>query len=282
MSYNRFGGGFASLPPVVKNLLIINVIVFIVTRVIPFPNVNFDDLLALHYYKSDVFKPYQFVSYMFMHAPLGEGGIPHIFFNMFALFMFGRTLEAVWGPKRFLIFYMITGIGAGLIHLAYASFEYRHIEEAVNAFTASPSADSYYNVIMQHFQGAVQDPTRLNAILSSLHADPGNSSTIADAVQSLDELYQYRISAPMVGASGAVFGLLMGFGMMFPNTELMMLFFPVPIKAKYFVLIYAGLELFMGVQNSPGDNVAHFAHLGGALFGFILVKIWNRDRSNFY
>jgi membrane associated rhomboid family serine protease len=279
----NYGRGFGGLPPVVKNLLIINVIVFVVTRIIPFPNVNFDDLLALHYYKSDLFRPHQFISYMFMHAPIGNrgDGIMHIFFNMFALFMFGRTLEMAWGPKRFLTFYMLTGIGAGLTHLAYTSFQFHHLEEAINAFASSPSAAGFVSIITDNFNG-FYNPEAVDAIHNALLTDPNNTEVVTAATHGLNELYQIKASFPMVGASGAVFGLLAGFGMMFPNTELMMLFFPVPIKAKYFVIIYAGIELFMGVQNNPSDNVAHFAHLGGALFGFIIVMIWNRSSKNTY
>lgn len=236
--------GFGSLPVVVKNLLIINVIVFVATRIL-FTNVDWDALLSLHYYKSDLFRPHQFITYMFMHAPLtGGGGIMHIFFNMFALYMFGRPLEMVWGPKRFLTFYLLTGIGAALVHLAYASYAYGQVEDMIN---------------------------------TALQSHPNHPEALA-AASDLHLLYDI----PMMGASGSVFGVLAAFAMLFPNVELMLIFFPVPIKAKYFVLIYAAIEFFAGIRNAPGDNVAHFAHLGGALFGFILVKIWNRNRRNFY
>jgi membrane associated rhomboid family serine protease len=178
------------------------------------------------------FQPVQIISHMFMHA-----GLAHIFFNMFALYMFGNVLERVWGPKRFLTFYLITGFGAVALHMLVQA------------------------IIVHNFTGSF-DPS-----LQMMESTP-------------QVLYTYFSST--VGASGAIFGILVGFGMLFPNTELIIIPIPIPIKAKYLITGYVVLELFLGLRQSGGDNVAHFAHLGGALFGFILVKIWNRNRHTFY
>jgi len=211
------------------NLILINVIVFIITSMV---GENMVTMFGLFYPASPYFKPVQIVSHMFMH-----GGIGHIFFNMFALWMFGTVLERVWGPRRFLIYYFVTGLGAVALHTAVQAW------------------------IVHNFTGSFNPPIALVNEYSQVAA-----------------LY----SSPTVGASGAIFGILVAFGMLFPNTELIMLFFPIPIKAKYFVGIYVILELYQGIAMNPGDNVAHFAHLGGALFGFILVKYWNRSRHTLY
>ncbi len=178
------------------------------------------------------FQPVQLISHLFMH-----GGISHIFFNMYGVFMFGSILERVWGPQRFLLYYFITGFGAVALHMLVQA------------------------LLVMQATGTV-DPS-----LAQLNAHP-------------DAMGTYFVNT--VGASGAVFGLLAGFAMLFPNTELMMLFIPFPIKAKYFVGVYVLIELYLGVAMYGGDNVAHFAHLGGALFGFILVKIWNKNRHTLY
>lgn len=222
----------AIMPPVVKNILIINVILFFATIAFQFRedlNIDLMRMLALHYPGSEYFYPHQLVTHMFMH-----GNEAHIFFNMLAVWMFGRNLENLWGSKRFLIFYLITGLGAAVCYLIYTHFK-----------------------------------------LASLYND-----AIENPMAAL--MFQQVFDMPMVGASGALFGVLMAFGMLFPNTLLFLLFFPIPIKAKYFVILYGLMELFSGIADVPGDNVAHFAHLGGMLFGFILIKIFNRDRRKFY
>lgn len=214
---------------IVFNLIMINILAFVVTQLV---GEKMYELFALFYPASPFFKPWQLLTHLFMH-----GNFMHILSNMFALFMFGSVLERVWGPKRFLLFYLITGFGAVVLHTAVQAFL---VHKGTGAFAPSMFALS----------------------------------------QSVEALSIYQ--TPTVGASGAIFGILIGFGMMFPNTELMMLFFPIPIKAKYFVALYVVLELYLGVSMYQGDNVAHFAHLGGALFGFLLVKYWNAHRDNFY
>jgi len=198
-------GFFNSIPVVTRNLLLINLIIWGACNFINFPLV---EILALHDLKFGGFYLYQLITYQFTHVEF-----VHMFFNMFALFMFGRVLENYWGPSRFFTYYMVTGIGAGIIQLCI-----------------------YY------FQG---------------------------------------IPAIMIGASGAVFGILLAFGMIFPNAPLMIIPFPFPIKAKYLVIGYGLLELTMGVANSSGDNIAHFAHLGGMLWGIILILYWRKKNGNY-
>ncbi len=211
------------------NLILINVVFFFLSYVIGEKMVEY---CALFYPASPYFKPLQLITHMFMHANMG-----HIFGNMFALFMFGYILERVWGPKRFLLFYFITGLGAAFLYMGVQA------------------------LIIHNFTGSINP-----------------------SVFQINEFYQVGqiYSTPVLGASGAVFGILVAFGMLFPNSEIMLLIFPIPIKAKYFVSLYFIYELYAGVANNPGDNVAHFAHVGGAVFGFIMVKLWNRNRDYLY
>ncbi|MEJ2882824.1 rhomboid family intramembrane serine protease [Pedobacter sp. GR22-6] len=238
-----------NIPPVVKNLLIINVLFFVATIV--FKNTGIADLrdiLGVYYFDSSLFKVWQLLTYMFMHV-----NFMHLFSNMFALFMFGGMLEKRWGAKRFLNYYLITALGAVVLQMGVQAYEVYHI-------TGSAINNPVNNLLRtdQYIQGDINIPN-----LSQVDHD------------TLLGIY----GGTMMGASGAVFGVLVAFGMLYPNIELMMLFFPVPIKAKYFVIGYVILELSSGVARVPGDSVAHFAHLGGALIGFILVKFW-KDKNN--
>jgi len=228
-------GRFQILPTVVKNLIIINVLVFLAMYVFGDRlGFSFEDVFALHTWQSPLFKPWQFITHLFMHGSIG-----HIFGNMLALWMFGSILENLWGPKRFLIFYLVCGLGAALCHMIVLYVENQHLLQQYNAL-------SYIE----------QQQVR------------------ARVFNIIDE--------PTLGASGAVFGCLAAFGYLFPNTYIYLYFF-VPIKAKWFVIMYAAFELMNAIQNSAGDNVAHVAHLGGALVGFILVYFWNKNnRRNFY
>lgn len=222
-----------NMPPITKNLLIINVLCFFGAIVAQRYGIDPDRVLSLHFFLASDFNMGQLITYMFMHA-----NFQHIFFNMFALWMFGRVLEQVWGPKRFLIYYMVCGIGAGIIQEIVQYVEYATVLSAydqVNTGLEIISMDEYLNL--------------------------------------------WRT----VGASGAVYGILLAFGMLFPNSEMFVFPLPVPIKAKYFVIIYAAIELVMGM--SANDNVAHFAHLGGMIFGFFLIIYWKKkygSGQNFY
>lgn len=252
MTYEQYRPtGFSMLPVVVKNLLILNGLFFLATLGLEKAQViDLNDILGMHYFGSPLFRPYQIVSYMFMH-----GSFMHLFFNMFALWMFGYILENVWGPKKFLIYYFVTGIGAVMIQMAVNYFQISHLE-------ASLSADQI-NMVLNEGYKAVQEGKNF--------IDPGMAE--------LNALY----NTATIGASGSVFGILLAFGMMFPNT-MIYVYFAIPIKAKWFVVIYGALELISGVYNASGDNVAHFAHLGGMLFGFILIMFWRKKdkKRNLY
>lgn len=239
---------FRNMQPVVKNLLIINVLFFLATLALQNQGINLIDILGLHYPASNNFQPYQLATNFFMHA-----SFTHILFNMFGLVVFGNVLERIWGPQRFLLFYFITAIGASLLYLLVQGIEINMI-----AGTFFPDHD-YINSLFR-FEG---DRVYFN------RAD--------------EELLQVlrNLNTPAVGASGAVYGLLMAVAMLFPNTEVY-LYFAFPIKMKWLALGLGALAVFQGFADTPGDSVAHFAHLGGMLFAFILIKIWQNNRSNFY
>jgi membrane associated rhomboid family serine protease len=252
MYFGRVGG----IPPVVKNIIIINVIMSIATVVFYYGlQIDLNAILGLYYFKSEYFKPFQFVTYMFMHAMItARGGFMHIFFNMFALWMFGKVLESVWGSKRFLIYYMVTGLGAALI------------QTIVNYVESS--------VLISHMSSE-----QISLVYEQGYALWQEGKTFSDP--QMAKLCGF-LNIPVIGASGAVFGILLAFGMLFPNTEMIFIFFPMPIKAKYMVILYGVIELTMGIGNFKFDNVAHFAHLGGMLFGFILIKYWQKTTKSFY
>ena len=218
-----------NLPPITKNLLIINVLCFLGAIVARRYGIDLNDLLGLHFFLASDFKLFQLITYMFMHADF-----QHIFFNMFAVWMFGRTLEQVLGANRFLTYYMVCGIGAGLVQ-----------------------------ELIQYIQYATE--------LS--HYDGVNTGL---AVIPMEE---YLNMMTTVGASGAVYGILLAFGMLFPNTQMFVFPLPFPIKAKFFVIGYAVIELLAGLGAS-GDGIAHFAHLGGMIFGFFLITYWRKKNNN--
>ncbi len=266
-------GGFNILPLVVKNLLIINGLFFLASFTLSTTyQIDLNDYLGLHFIGSEKFRPYQFITYMFMHHDFS-----HIFFNMFALWMFGNAIENVWGPKRFLTYYIITGVGAALIHYIVVYIEITPMLNTIDLFLSHPTNDSFLNfmnngsfhVVSEDIQNAVKEfVPKYNALL--------NSNPQAALQSSIDFISQYRVeylNAPVViGASGSVFGLLLAFGMMFPNS-MIYVYFAIPVKAKWFVIIYGALELFSGIYNM-GGNIAHFAHLGGMIFGFLLLMYW--------
>lgn len=228
------------IPVVTKNLLAINVVMFLALIVADKNGIDLNNILGLHFYMSEEFHPYQLVTYMFMH-----GGFSHLFFNMFALFMFGRTLEYVWGPKRFLIFYIVAGVGAAFVQELVGAFRYYNLIEGIDADMLAIVFEEGAAALREGKNFIIPKLAELNLVL--------NSQT--------------------VGASGAVYAILLGFGMLFPNERMFIFPIPFPIKAKYFVIGYALIELYMGTMGTP-DGVAHFAHLGGMLFGFFLIKLW--------
>ncbi|HKL09119.1 MAG TPA: rhomboid family intramembrane serine protease [Bacteroidales bacterium] len=265
----------SNIPPVVKNIIIINVIMLLATWVLSSTfGIELTHLFGLHYFKSELFEPYQIITHMFMH-----GGLWHLFFNMFALWMFGRVLESVWGSKRFFIYFMVTGLGAAALHIFVIHLQMTSILNDIKAFNNTPSPEALALLVKDHFPEYYSQV--YSKLLEGWYSNPDNAGYIERAQQFLNELINFKMNIPTVGASGAVFGVLLAFGMLFPNTQLMLLFPPIPIRAKYFVIMYGALELWLGLTQ-PGSNVAHFAHLGGMLFGFFLIKYWKKNSSNFY
>ncbi len=229
MNYQRFRPTTQNrMPPGVLNMIVLNVIMFVVKFIAANKFIDLDILLGLHHPFSPDFHFYQYITSMFMHADFS-----HILFNMFGLWIFGHMLENAYGTKRFLIFYLVSGVGASLIYQIWGSInQYNHL--------------------------------------------------VGDVPGIIEALKVYPPVNYLIGASGAVFGVLMGAALLFPNTEMYMMFIPIPVKLKWLAVFYGGAELYRGIQQSSGDNVAHFAHIGGMIFGFILVKIYSRNKNHFY
>jgi membrane associated rhomboid family serine protease len=275
-------GRFQILPTAIKNLIIINALMFLARQTIQSADYTpMDDLLALHTWQSPLFEPWQFITHLFMH-----GSIEHIFFNMFALWMFGSVLENLWGPKKFLTFYIVCGLGAALMHMTVLYFESKSLLDGYNTLLSNFNYGTFENFFTnQHLADYLKGTTDYDNVMNLANQykmDPHNIYLANQASSITQQFVNARINEPTLGASGAIFGCLAAFGYLFPNTYIYIYFF-LPLKAKWFVLIYAGFELISGLQNSAGDNVAHFAHLGGALFGLALVYFWNRtNRQTFY
>ena len=278
------GNRWSMMPPVVKNLLIINGLMFLASLTFESSiGLDLNDLLGLHYFQSEKFNIFQIVSYMFMH-----GSISHIFFNMFAVWMFGSAIENVWGSKRFLIYYLLTGFGAAIIHYITIYIDMAPIISQMEAIIYSPNADAIIGFANAHPWGNYIDSIRYpqiyeetlefyNNTLQTLNTNPNDSGALRDASVFFQDYLRHYLNLPnVIGASGSLFGILLAFGMMFPNMKLYMIFIPIPIKAKYLMIGYGAMELFSAFQDNPGDNVAHFAHLGGMLFGFIIIKFWEK------
>ena len=258
-----------ALPVVVKNLLIINGLFLLVKILLGFDAAHIsklDTLLGLHSISSPDFKPWQVVTHMFMHAgPDGRSGVwmMHILSNMFALFMFGAPVERLWGAQRFLKYYMLCGLGAAALQMTIDYQQVAKLEQAAIEQGVDLEAVKRATVLVHISQVEANQEI----------AGSGVKGPAMDAAAT--DLFSAYLGV-MVGASGAVFGILLAFGMFFPNVELMLLFFPIPIKAKYFVIMYGLFELYSGLQPKAGDNIAHFAHLGGMIFGFIVIRWWKK------
>jgi membrane associated rhomboid family serine protease len=283
MSYQPYRpGGFKLLPDAVKNLLIINGILFLTLMVFGDKfNVDLNDILGLHYFQAEKFRPYQLITYMFMH-----GNFMHIFFNMFALWMFGSAMENFWGTKRFLIYYMVTGIGAAITQYAVLYYQLSPVLDSLDAFISNPQLAAFQEMISNGTISIISPEMQESFHDFSVKYDQlmlkDPSLTLPAVVEFVQQYKIDYLNAPVVvGASGAVFGLLLAYGMMFPN-NIIYIYFAIPLKAKYFVILYGAIELYSGLSNNAADNVAHFAHLGGMLFGIFLILYWKRQRNNFF
>jgi membrane associated rhomboid family serine protease len=270
---NQYQTSPFSMPPVVKNLIMINIVMLVATWALQSTGIDLTEKLGLYYPGSEHFRPYQFVTHMFMHA-----NFMHLFFNMFALYMFGKVLEMVWGSKRFLIYFFVTGLGAAALHSFVTYLEISHLQKSVAAFLNTPSPE----LLAAFVKANLSHPTAwVTDLVNNWGVTPNNPVYIQQANELVQQVLVMKMDIPTVGASGAVFGVLLAFGYLFPNTELMLIFPPVPIKAKYFVIGYGAIELYFGITQS-NSNVAHFAHLGGMLFGFILLKYWEKTSKKLY
>ena len=231
--------GYNSLPTIIKNLLIINGLVFFAQKTFggQYSSFNIEEIFALHAFQSDLFRPWQLITHMFLH-----GDLSHIFGNMLALWMFGSILENIWGPKQFILFYFLCGVGAAMIHLGALSFELM-------------DATKYYHQLVV------------------------SGTQNSDALAFINN-YKARVDVATLGASGAVFGILIAFVYLFPNTYIYIYFF-IPMKAKWLGILYFSYELFNAIRNSAGDNIARWAHVGGALVGFVLVYLWKQNNRRF-
>ncbi len=276
--------GFRILPPVVKNLIIINTLFFLATMALEKYHIDLINLLGLHYPGAPNFKIYQFFTYMFLH-----GGWEHILFNMFALWMFGNVMENVWGGKKFLIYYILTGLGSGIVYIIWIHFELAPNLDMLHSITAHPTVQgieeyfSKYGFRIGEINSLISqtDINQFNQNVMMLGSGTASPHIIQQIVTFLSTYKGEMINQMVViGASGAIFGILLAFGMMFPNS-LIYVYFAIPVKTKWFVIGYGLLELFSGISNRPGDNVAHFAHVGGMLVGLIIVLYWKK-RGKFY
>ena len=263
-----------NLSPMVKNLLIFNVGIFIISLF--FSETN--RIFALYGYFSPNFKIYQHFTYMFLHADTW-----HIFGNMLGLVIFGPLLERVWGDAKFLKFYMITGIGAGVLYALVNMYEFSEFKNDVINYRQAPSPTAFLNFLQDHYPSFRENP----GVVDFLQAFEANQDNEAYKVRSVEHIEDFlldflRTHGGMVGASGAVYGILLAIGMLFPNTVFMLIFPPIPVKAKYLALALGIMAVFGAIHKAPGDKVAHFAHLGGMLIGYILLRIWKQDRNSFY
>lgn len=263
-----------SLPPVVKVLLILSVAAWILAKLVT-DNTSFDVVryFALYSWESPYFRPWQLFTYLFMHDTVGYF---HLFFNMLALWMFGSVLERFWGPKRFLTYFLVTGMGAGIIHLAISNFQLAPMYRDAKAYTSAPSYDGFDTFSGNYLPGSYNNEG-LNKFMEAWYYDRENPSYLLHSNELVSEIIEIRANTPSVGSSGAIYGLLLAFGMLFPNAMIMMLIPPIPMKAKYFVIVFGAMELFLGIQNEVNDNVAHFAHLGGMVFGIVMILFWKKQ-----
>ncbi len=281
MSYQQFRPASNNLLPVVtKNLIIINTILWLASTVMEEQfGYSLNEHFGLFYPLSSLFAPYQFVTHLFLH-----GGFTHLLLNMFALWMFGRILENYWGAKRFMIYYFVTGLGAASLQTLFSWYEIHQLSGIIQHYAEAPNSIDFIALMKKNvsYISSSEFLAEVNNFINNWEMHQGDPKMASESIVYAQRLVDFKMNIPTVGASGAVFGLLLAFGMLFPN-QIIYLYFALPIKAKYFVALYGAFELWSGVSNNPGDNVAHFAHLGGMLFGVILIKYWNKtNRDNFY
>ncbi|HAH54339.1 MAG TPA: rhomboid family intramembrane serine protease [Flavobacterium sp.] len=263
-----------NITPVVKQLLIINILFFIGSQLVPVAY----DFFALYYPESDSFKGWQLITHMFMHAPFPN--VAHILFNMFALYSFGSALEHFWGGKKFLFFYISCGLGAALLHTGVNYYEIHSLLSDVASLKLSASEthlllNADYSTLFDA-KGQMM-AGEINSLLQRVHCTQQQFNSIVQA--------SIISKGTVIGASGAIYGLLVAFAFMFPNAELALMFIPIPIKAKYFVPGILAIDLFLGFKGQSifgagSTGIAHFAHVGGAITGFLMMLYWKKNQFN--
>lgn len=270
------------MTPLVKNLLIINVVVFALLNLLPYLGISTNgmaDYLALHYPTSDRFHPIQLVSHFFVH-----GGLTHIFFNMFGLVMFGPLLERRYGGQRFLILYLVAAAGAVALHFGWTWYEINALEDTLASFRVDPTLASFTDFFssVDTRSLTMDDGTPVSRVVGDIATeltlnsdDP--SLVREEATAMMQEYIDFKTDVPMVGASGALYGVVAAFAILYPSFPLMLIFLPIPIRAKFFVPILLAVDLFLGVMQFSWDPIAHFAHLGGAIAGGLLAYFWHRS-----
>jgi membrane associated rhomboid family serine protease len=270
--------------PIVRILLILNIAAFVLTLILAESGFDVNAQFGLYSMMAPEFKPYQFLTYMFLH-----GSFFHLFGNMFGLLVFGALLERVLESNRFIALYFICGFGAAALNSGINYYEYKQLESAAIDFKVAPSPEAYFLFVVNHagpyrasgvpveIDGQIKRVS-LDLVAENYERAPDDAELKRIAIQTVNQIQEGIRSIPMVGASGAVFGIIMAFALIFPNLQMMLLFPPIPIKAKYLVLFYAIFEIYAIAQDRPGDNVAHFAHVGGMLFAFLLIRYWRIPR----
>ena len=262
-----------NLTPVVKKLLLANIAIFILGEILVSSlGMDISAFLGFRPIGSEYFLPFQVVTYMFLHAGLG-----HLFSNMLGLYFLGPLLEQVLGAKKFFIYYMIAGIGSGLLFASVNYAQMYGIQKEANSFLANPSPDKLIAFTDNHFNLSSYGYEFTQELYPE---NPNDETYIQQARVIVRNFVESKQAGVMVGASGAIFGIIIAFGFLFPNLEMMLLFPPIPIKAKYFALLYGIYSIYSLIERNPNDNVAHLAHLGGMLFGFIMLKYWKMKPYN--
>ncbi|MGD1840698.1 MAG: rhomboid family intramembrane serine protease [Thermonemataceae bacterium] len=261
------------LTPAVRILLLINIAMYLATMALLSTGLDLNRELGLYSFISERFKPYQFLTYMFLHS---TNSFLHIFGNMFGLVVFGNLLEQVLGTNRFFMLYFVCGLGAGILNSGVNYWEQNKMSDVGEAYLVAPTPERFMKFINEEAPGVKLRNPQLVNFMEAYSDDPNNAEYQEVGRGYVTEIIQRKIDIPMVGASGAVFGIILAFALIFPNLQMMLLFPPIPIKAKYLALFYTGFELYALAQNRPDDNIAHFAHIGGMIFAFLLIKYYWR------
>jgi membrane associated rhomboid family serine protease len=251
------------ITPIVEKLIFINIVLFLANKFLGF---NLIDLLGFRYLLSEHFRPYQLFTHLFMHA-----SFLHLCSNMFSLITFGPILENTLSSKRFLLFYLVTGLGAALLYSLVGYIQLSKLNTLYQAYMAHPTPEGFTTFLTRFPQHLYQS---FYEFAHHFFDQPDNQDYIVKSKVIIDKLYRLKIDIPTVGASGAIFGILTAFAMLFPSAQVSVFLLPSTIKAKYFILLYGLYELYAGIQTNPADQVAHFAHLGGILFAYLFIKFW--------